>query len=391
MSENKKTVLIYKRKMLAVSETFIRDQAIAINTSDAWKPVLFAQKKDKNGITVPGIEQVYKLAPFNFMKDVLAIFNTPYPSLRKAIKCINPDLIHIHFGTQAVDIWPTFKALNLPTIVTLHGTDINLYKSYWESGKKGLAGKFYPARLLAMAKHPNVHIVAVSEAIKKRAIEYGVPADKITVSYIGIDTEKFKPNDTPVSQRSDSILFIGRFIENKGPDLLIRAFAQVQKKLPNAELIMVGEGPLLNDCKILAKSLNANVTFAGKQSSSEIAHMLGNVKAFCLPSKTISSGASEGLGMVLLEAMASGVPCITSARGGAGEAVINNKTGLCFKENDLEALSNQLLTLLTDNKLLEKFAAAGLERAQSVFDNRKTTPKLLQLYNSALEQHQRRG
>lgn len=379
--QEKKRVIIFKRKLLAVSETFIRDQAIALKDSKAWLPILLARKKDKNGIDIPSVQQVYAPMKLSFLEDLFYLFNWPFLGLRKKLKTLQPDILHIHFGTQAVKFWPTFKTLNIPTLVTLHGTDINLYKEYWHSGKKGLAGRFYPERLLTMARHPNVHILAVSEAIKKRAIEYGIPENKITVSYIGTDTSRFKPSTTPIGQRDNKILFVGRFIENKGPDLLIRAFTAVQKKIPDAQLVMIGEGPLKQSCTNLANELQVNVNFLGAQSSSEIARQLDTSKAFCLPSITILNGASEGFGIVLLEAMASGVPCITSARGGAGEAVVNNETGICFAERDTAALANGLITILSNNELAERFSVEGIKRVQALFDNKITSQHLTDIYD----------
>ena len=77
-------------------------------------------------------------------------------------------------------------------LVTLHGYDININRGWWEAGYGGPAMRNYPKRLLELASHPRVSFIAVSEAIRRRAISYGIPEEKITVRYIGVDTSKFR-------------------------------------------------------------------------------------------------------------------------------------------------------------------------------------------------------
>lgn len=385
MTANKKTVVIFKRKLLAVSETFIRDQAIALAQTKSWKPILLARKKDKNGITIPVVDQIYASNKLAFLEELFFIFNLPFLDLRRKLIKLNPDLLHIHFGTQAVKYWPTFRTLNIPILITLHGADINLYKSYWEKGKKGFAGRFYPKRLINLANQPNVLFIAVSEAIKKRAIEYGIPESKIKVSYIGTDTSIFPPSKCPLPQRPNKILFIGRFVDKKKPDALIKAFVDVKKIIPDARLDMIGTGPLLSSCKSLAKEFELDINFLGNLTSEQVSQALQDTKVFCLPSVTAESGDAEGFGIVLLEAMASGVPCITSARGGAGEGVINNETGICFTENNISELTDGLVKILSDSTLAERFSKAGIERVTSLFDNRITSQHLISIYDQQTE------
>src|SRR5690606_12677303 len=130
---------------------------------------------------------------------------------------LQADLVHAHFGIDATDIWPSVKKAGLPMLVTLHGYDINIDREWWEDGHEGLRRRVYPQRLLTMAKDPKVHFIAVSQAIKKRAIEFGITPEKITVSYIGVDTDRFKPAGLPLSERKRRVLFVGRMVEKKAP------------------------------------------------------------------------------------------------------------------------------------------------------------------------------
>src|SRR5690606_30575934 len=141
-------------------------------------------------------------------------------------------------------IWPYVKQIGLPMLVTLHGFDISIKKEWWESGKRGRRKKAYPKRLLQLAQEPNVHFLAVSTAIKKRAVEFGIPEDKITISYIGVDTESIQPGSVTLTHRRNSILYIGRLVEKKGASYLVKAFAKVKAQVSDAELVTVRKGPL---------------------------------------------------------------------------------------------------------------------------------------------------
>src|SRR5207244_8450255 len=113
--------------------------------------------------------------------------------------------------------------------------------SYWGQGDR--ASQRYPERLVAIAKHAQVKFIAVSEAIRGRAIEYGIPADKIVVKHVGIDTTRFAPGGQPVAARARRVLYVGRLVEKKGVAILIAAFAQAQSVVPDAELVLIGDGP----------------------------------------------------------------------------------------------------------------------------------------------------
>src|SRR5690606_38340612 len=195
------------------------------------------------------------------------VLGRPHPATVTTLRDIRAELVHVHFGTDATDIWASVKAAGLPMLVTLHGYDINIHREWWEAGHGGIHRRGYPRRLLQMAHEPAVHFIAVSQAIKRRAIEYGIPEHKITVCYIGVDTERFKPGGLPIDQRRKRILFVGRMVEKKAPLLLIRAFAEVRKQVPEAELAMIGDGPMLKDARKLAQALDLPVEFLGAQGT----------------------------------------------------------------------------------------------------------------------------
>lgn len=376
-------VIIYRSQLLALSETFIRQQALALQR---WCPVLVGERCLDGGLDLDGLDVRLLRNPHNRPADfhyrLCRFARLPHrPTVRKLRK-IGARLVHVHFGTDAVDIWPNVRALGLPMVVTLHGFDINIYREWWEAGHGGKRQRNYPRHLLQLAREPAVRFIAVSKAIRARAIEYGIPAEKIVVRYIGVDTKRFHPAGQPITQRTKRILFIGRLVENKGAEILIRAFCVVKKTIQDAELVIAGNGALRPDLENLALSMNITVTFLGAVPTSEVLNQLHQARVLCQPSITINNGASEALGIVVLEAQACGVPVISSARGGANEGILDGQTGLRFTEGDIAGLANSLIKLLLNNHLSSKLSENAIKFVKLKFDLSACTIALEHCYDA---------
>jgi glycosyltransferase involved in cell wall biosynthesis len=161
----------------------------------------------------------YKMRPIpNVFRAVLRHFNLPPPGVRRYLQSLQPNVAHVHFGTDLVALWPMLNHLQVPIMTTLHGYDINIHPEFWRRSWR--ASRKYPERLQEISRDPRVHFIAVSEAIKERAIELGLPAQRVMVRYIGVDTEQFVPGDTPLVARPRRILFVGRAGDESDPGLL---------------------------------------------------------------------------------------------------------------------------------------------------------------------------
>ncbi len=346
-------VAIYQDGLLSYSETFIKKQTLALS---GWTPILLGHKLKRKGLPLAPL-QVELLIPAatsglrRLMYFVRRWMNKPDSIGITTLKKLDVDLVHAHFGTSAVDIWPYAKALNIPMLVTLHGFDINVYREVWEAGQRGKRRKRYPQQLLALAKESRVHFLAVSSAIQKRAIQYGIPPEKITVSYIGVDSESFTPSDIPLAERKSRILYVGRLVEKKGAGYLIDAFVKIKAAVPDAELIIVGKGPLEEEFKRQVKKLElTGVHFLGALSNQEVKEQIDQARIFCLPSITAANGDAEGLPISILEAQASGVLVVTSSSGGVGDNLIDGETCYTFPEKNSDELARIAVDVLTKPK-----------------------------------------
>jgi glycosyltransferase involved in cell wall biosynthesis len=370
-------VLVYRSHLLPYSETFIREQ---IRMLSNWTGVLVGDRLVSGGLSLDGLD-VRILQYQNKVARKLASLASRFTvaSKLKVLRSERADLLHIHFGTDAYKIWPLAKKLDTPVLVTLHGYDINTYADWWESGQGGRSMQGYPSSLLEMARDPRLHFIAVSEAIKARAIAVGIPETKITVSHIGVDTRLFRPGPKPIADRRE-ILYVGRLVEKKGCEYLLRAFSDIQADFPDYRLMIVGNGPLEAQLKEFARSNGTRATFLGSLSSEQVRERMAEARVFCLPSITADNGDAEGLGIVILEAQACGVPVITSARGGAKEAVLHGESGYAHSEKDVAAIRQGLVSLLGDDELAMRFGSRGRQHTVEHMDLVSCTRRLEEIY-----------
>jgi glycosyltransferase involved in cell wall biosynthesis len=373
-------ILVYKADLLPYSETFIREQ---VRMLVRWHGVLVGERRLPHGLPLDELDVRvvgYRHRLLNRLARASSRLLTLPPDKPARLRAEHAQLLHVHFGIDAYLIWPVARRLDLPVLVTLHGYDINTERQWWESGRGGFVLRQYPQGLLAMARDPRVHFIAVSHAIRERAIEVGIPPEKISVNYIGVDTRRFVPGGPPLAQR-DEVLFVGRLVEKKGCRYLIEAFGQVQDRFPDARLVIVGTGPQEPRLRALAQQLGVRVEFPGSLSPREVRERLLRARVFCLPSITARNGDAEGLGIVLLEAQAAGVPVITSARGGAEEGIVHGSTGFAHAEKDVGALRDGLAALLGNDELATRFGLDGRRHVVENMDIRDCVARLETIYD----------
>jgi glycosyltransferase involved in cell wall biosynthesis len=375
-----RTVLVYRSVLLPYSETFIKEQVLAYRR---WRGLLVGRRLWRQlslvglDIRLLGADEPGILA----RAIAKARWQIGRPPRLGLLRQESPSLLHVHFGTDAIEAEPIARFLGIPMIVTLHGYDINVHREWWESGKGGILMRQYPRRLLNLSTQPQVHFIAVSDAIKRSAIAYGIPADKLTTHYVGIDLMKFVPGPTPVTVRARRVLFVGRLVEKKGCGYLLRAMEIVKARIPDAELTVVGDGPLRSDLERLSSGLGLSTRFLGALSPTLVKAEMDTARVFCLPSVTAANGDAEGLPIAILEAQACGIPVITSARGGATESIEDGKTGLTFPEGNVATLASGIATLLQDDTFAEAFARRAPRFVAERFDIRACTEELERLYD----------
>lgn len=377
----KPKVLVYRSVLLPYSETFIIKQ---VQSLKRWDGCLAGEASARAGIDLSGVPALFLTAKywsliFRFVR-AWQVITGMRPCAKRKLHSLSPELVHVHFATDAVDFWPVVKDLNVPVLITLHGYDIQIKKNWWHSGRGGLTRKKYPEKLISLSKESRVSFVAVSAAIKRRAIEFGLPEDKIYVCNIGVDVEQFQAPQDLVGERKN-VLFVGRLVEKKGCKYLIDAFSRIQQKFPESELRVIGGGPDEAFLKRYADQYSVRVNFLGTMPYNEVKKEIAKARVFCLPSIRADNGDAEGFGLVILEAQSSGVPVITSAEGGREEGIRHGVSGFSHGEKDVDALTSYLEALLSDDRLVENFSSAAVSHVRNSFSIDDCSLKLESLYD----------
>lgn len=254
------------------------------------------------------------------------------------------DVVHSHW---LIPQGIVHSFVNMPYLVTGHGGDVT-------SLNQGILRKL-KHRCLQRAGA----VTAVSPQLKG-VLEEICPGKEITVLSMGCNTSEFSPEyrrenmfgqgDRPV------VLFVGRLAEKKGVTYLIDAMKQV-----DAKLVIAGDGPLKGDLMKQAEPLGDKVLFLGAKTHAELAPIYASADIFAAPSIQAKDGDVEGLPLVFLEAMASGLPVVAGNSGGIPYLIRNGENGLLVPQKEVQPLADALNSLLHDSDLRKKVQAGAAE------------------------------
>lgn len=366
-----KTVAVWKRVWLPPSETFVRNQTDALRT---WRALPFGVAR-MNSILSRDTDAILFGSSLRDRAS-LASFRLTGRSRRVEafLRENDVDVVHAHFGSEAVSIWRQCRHLGMPLVVTLHGHDVTAGPL-----TPGFEGWRYRRRLRRMFGYASA-IIAVSEFIRGQAISLGAPLDRTVVRYIGIPVAS-----SDVSAEADEtmwdVAFVGRLSEKKGVMDLLEAIAG----MPNGQSVrvaIVGEGPLDATLRAFSEHHGLDIHFLGHRSPAEVRSVLSRARVFVAPSQMAESGDAEGFGLVFLEAALAGLPVVAYRHGGVPEAVVDGETGILVEERDVSGLRDAVCTLLTEAQLAARMGRAGQARVVQSFDIRDRSGEVEQLYDS---------
>jgi len=219
-------------------------------------------------------------------------------------------------------------------------------------------------------------IVAISQALAGAAGRLGIAPASIVVIPLGVDVAQFNP---PSGPRGAEVVFVGSLIKRKGVRYLLEAMAQVRREFPAVHLTVVGDGPerAALESTTARLGLSECVTFAGLLPADGVRQAMQKARAFVLPS------VEEGLGVVLLEALACGTPIVASRVGGIPEAVTAD-AGRLVPPADPAALAGGLIELLRDEAGWLEMSRNARRRAEDVYDWSKIAARLIDVYRTVL-------
>ena len=281
-----------------------------------------------------------------------------------------PDILHAHFATApAAAAWAASRLTGIPYGFSAHAYDLF---------KEPVDRRFLTVKCAEAA-----FVRCISEYNRRYLIETtGVNEAKFHVIHCGIDTRRFAA-DRPGQQRRPGkkmILTMGNLVEQKGIRYLIEALSDPTLKEKGFRTVIVGGGPLREELMRQAASLGVEAEFTGAVDNREIMRFYREADVFVMPSVTCADGHKDGIPVVLMEAMACGVPVISTTLSGIPELVDSGTNGILVPEKDPRALSGAIGRVLDDAAMRREFSAEGRKTIVAGFEIRDVARQLMELF-----------
>lgn len=269
-------------------------------------------------------------------------------------------LIHAHWMIPTGLIGATLRELLPGTnrlVVTAHGGDVH-----------GLRGKLFASLRRWVAGEADAVCVVGSHILATARQEHW-PGDHVVVAPMGVDLQHcFVPSST--IHRGQTLVFAGRLVAKKGVHHLLEAMRLLAERLPEAQLLIAGHGPLEQELRPRCTTLGLDdrVRFLGRYSLQQLPDILRRGNIAVLPFDTAQDGDQEGLGLTVIEAMGCGIPVVAGDVPAVRMVIEHRHTGLLVDARDSVALSNAIFELLHDPSLADALAANARQMAIQRFD-----------------------
>ena len=371
-------VVIFRHNLFRISETFISQQAQQLQR---YRPLYVGRLRFGPG-PAGALSLALEDLPLHWPLVFWQMLSRTVRPFRHLLKEHRPALIHAHFGVEGVYALPLAQQLGIPLVTTFHGFDATLSTT---ALLRSPAWANYPLFRGRLAKQGALFLCA-SAFIRDRVLAMGFPAARTHVHHIGVDCEAIRPRDP--AEETRTVLHVARLVEVKGTEYLIRAFAELAAHDTDVRLEIIGDGPLKASLEALSRTLGLErrIRFLGPLPHEQVLATMRTAAMLVLPSVRTATGREEGLGMVLLEAGATGIPTIGSQIGGIPEGIIDGETGFLVPQRDAAALALRMRTLLADASLRQRLGAAARLHVERHFDLRHQTELLEDWYDTVLRE-----
>ena len=289
------------------------------------------------------------------------------------------DILNCHFGKQGLR-GMRLKEMGLPgkLVVTFHGYDIS--QSISENGHNLYDRLFEHAHLL----------MPVSEFWKQRLLSMGADPLRVQVHHMGIDVERFEFRPRQHGKSEPVQLFtVGRLVEKKGIEYSLKAVAQVRASHPdwNIRYVIIGDGPLRGSLEAQAQELGLQdtVEFIGSAAQDQVLRYMMESHLFLLPSVISATGDQEGIPVSMMEAMATGMPVLSTRHSGIPELVDDGKSGFLVEERSVDELAEKLEQMIQRPELWPGMGLRGRAIVENLFNIATLNRDLVLTYRRLLD------
>ncbi len=293
-------------------------------------------------------------------------------------------LLHFHYLVDARFFLSLKRKTCLPAVVSGYGYDVSSFpQSFLGYGKRYIRPIFDELE----------YFIAMSQDMRKDLISLGCHPEKIIVHYYGTDTRRFAyPERRYGNEEVITIFSCGTLEVKKAQHLVLKALRLMeQRHMVNSKfhVVFVGHGPMRSalEKQIVQYGWHDKVTFFGyvPYHGDRLVEAYRKADIFCLPSITADDGDKEGIPGTIVEAMASGLPVISTYHAGIPEIIDSGRNGILVREGDIEAMAQAFAKLINDPSLRERLGEAAAKRAASELNLQQGTAQLETIYGRILE------
>ncbi|KAF5054946.1 D-inositol-3-phosphate glycosyltransferase [anaerobic digester metagenome] len=290
-------------------------------------------------------------------------------------------IAHFHYGTDCGTFYPLTKNLNVPIVVSFYGYDISSFPKYLA----GYGKTYLQNRVFKRADK----ILAMSPDMKTDLLKAGCPLEKIILHYYGTDCTIFKHEHSYADKEIITILTLSNLCQKKGHIFQLKALKSLlEKGIENFRFRIAGSGELDQELKLFVNTnaLNDYVTFTGplKYGSPEMMEEYRNADIFLHPSVVAPNGDKEGIPGTIIEAMAAGLPVVSTFHAGIPYVIKNEETGLLVNEWDIDGLSFAINGLIASRIKREKFGRSAQQYAMDYLNLHEKEKELENIYDSLI-------
>jgi phosphatidyl-myo-inositol dimannoside synthase len=278
-------------------------------------------------------------------------------AVARTVRQTAPDLVHCHWLISSGLMGVLFGGVHKrPVVVSAHGSDVYIDNLLFQTVNRFVLARCHTCTVNSDGTRSRV--ARIHPGMRSEVVPMGVHPEDYGKHLASAEIRERLGGGDP------QLLFIGRFSEHKGIPHLVAAMPEILRQLPRARLVLVGFGPEEPAIRrsIAASGLDGVVRFAGRISHAEVPSFLASADLVVLPSVQV-----EGLGVVLLEALASGTPVVGSRVGGIPDVIRDGETGLLALPGDPEDLARRCLRLLGDEALRRRTVEAGRRMVETQF------------------------
>jgi glycosyltransferase involved in cell wall biosynthesis len=279
--------------------------------------------------------------------------------------------LHVHFAHVPTDVaMYATKMVGGSFSVTAHAND--LFERGWLLKQKVERSSFFGT---------------ISEFNKRFLENQGIDVEKVRVIRCGVDEQQFSPREFKAPKKPFKIGMVGRLVEKKGVDTLIDAAKLVIDSGVEIKVEIAGSGPLESELKQQSASNKFNddvVSFVGALPHDQVVDFIKSLDAFVLPCKKDKHGDMDGIPVVLMEAMLSGVPVISTKLSGIPELIDDKNTGLLVPPNNVEALSEAIIDIYSNQQQTKKMVAKAIDKVRNEFSIHINSERLKALFMGSI-------